>query len=55
MSIGAFFPDGKITFYTDAIPIVEPLLAGLELTSLLLFEEAELQSAIAMPKSAIFI
>ena len=42
MSIRAFSPDGKVTLYTDDMPIVDTLLPGLELTPLLVFEEAEL-------------
>ncbi len=42
MSIRVFFPDCKVTFYTDEMPIVDPLLAGLRLTTKQIFEEAEL-------------
>ena len=42
ISITAFFPDGTRQLYTDAMPIVDVLLPGLELTPQSIFEEAEL-------------
>ncbi len=42
MSIRAFFPDGKVTLYTDTMPIIDTLLPGLELTTRQVFESAEL-------------
>lgn len=42
MSIRVFFPDGKVTLYTNDMLIVDTLLPSLELTPLLIFEEAEL-------------
>ena len=38
----SFFPDGSSQIYTDNTPIVDELLPGLELTTRLIFEEAEL-------------
>lgn len=40
--IRSFFPDGSSQVYTDNTPIVDELLPGLELTTRLIFEEAEL-------------
>ncbi|MEZ2249382.1 Uma2 family endonuclease [Microcoleus sp.] len=40
--IRSFFPDGSSQVYTDNMPIVDELLPGLELTTRLIFEEAEL-------------
>ena len=40
--IRSFFPDGSSQVYTDHMPIVDELLPGLELTTRLIFEEAEL-------------
>jgi Uma2 family endonuclease len=40
--IKSFFPDGSSQVYTDNTPIVDELLSGLELTTRLIFEEAEL-------------
>ena len=42
ISIRVFFPDGSSEVYTDAMPIVDRLLPGLELTTKQVFEEAEL-------------
>ena len=40
--IRSFFADGSSQVYTDNTPIVDELLPGLELTTRLIFEEAEL-------------
>ena len=40
--IKSFFPDGSSQVYTDNMAIVDELLPGLELTTRLIFEEAEL-------------
>ena len=40
--IRSFFPDGSSQVYTDNMPIADELLPGLELTTLRIFEEAEL-------------
>jgi Uma2 family endonuclease len=42
ISIRVFFPDGSSEVYTDAMPIVDTLLPGLELTTKQVFEEADL-------------
>ncbi len=42
ISITVFFPDGTSRLYTNNDKLVEPLLPGLELTPLLVFEQAEL-------------
>lgn len=42
ISIRVFFSDGSSQVYTDSTPIVDTLLPGLELTTRLIFEEAEL-------------
>ena len=40
--IRSFFTEGSSQVYTDHMPIVDELLPGLELTTRLIFEEAEL-------------
>lgn len=42
ISIRVFFPDGLSQIYTDTRPIMDALLPGLELTTIQIFEEAEL-------------
>lgn len=42
ISIRVFLPDGSSQIYTDTRPIVDTLLPGLELTTIQVFEEAEL-------------
>jgi hypothetical protein len=42
MSIRVFFPDGLSQIYTDTTPTVDRLLTGWELTTIQVFEEAEL-------------
>ncbi|HAJ59573.1 MAG TPA: Uma2 family endonuclease, partial [Cyanobacteria bacterium UBA8543] len=42
IGIRVFFPDGSSQTYTDTTPIVDTLLPGLELTTIQVFEEAEL-------------
>lgn len=42
ISISVFFPDGSSQIYTDTTPIVDALVPGLELTTIQVFEEAEL-------------
>lgn len=42
MSITAFFSNGQSQLYTGNTKVVDPLLAGLELSAQLVFEEAEL-------------
>ena len=41
-SIKVIFSDGASQIYTDTMPIVDALLPGLELTTRMVFEEAEL-------------
>ncbi len=42
ISIRVFSPDGSSQIYTDSTPIVDTILPGLELTTIQIFEEAEL-------------
>ena len=42
VSITAFFSDGTRTLYTGNTKIIDSLLPGLELSTQLIFEEAEL-------------
>jgi len=42
ISVRVFFGVGKVTIYTDTMPIVDAMLPGLELTPQLIFAEAEL-------------
>ena len=42
ISIRVFFPDGSIQIYKDTTPILDTLVPGLELTTIQVFEEAEL-------------